>query len=115
MTNKAALKSLTMASVIAMIMSFTTVSYAQNMGTEYNNISDVKTQGSISKKKAQEMVKTLLRREYNGFGYRVKKVKKIDGKWAVTIEDRDDYIATAYVDDNNGNIHISYKRRKSHK
>ncbi len=106
---------ISLTTALALAISFGSTAYAQNIETGYNKISVEKAYIEISKKNARNLVKALLKRDYNGFGYKAQKIKKSDDKWVVTIKDRKDFVATAYVNDNNGNIHVSYKRHKPKK
>lgn len=113
MTNIPILTAITLTTTMTLSLSFGSTSYAENTASSYYNISDIEMHSRISENNAKSLVKDFLKRDFKNFGYRARNIKKVDNQWIVTIKDRKDFVATAYVNDTTGNIHISYQRHNS--
>ncbi|NOZ67266.1 MAG: hypothetical protein GXP00_12385 [Alphaproteobacteria bacterium] len=100
MTRTTTIKAISMATAIALTTSFGTAAYAHDTGEA------AKKEISISKNNARNLVKSLLKRDYHGQGLKARPAKKIGDKWIVRIKDRSSTVATAYVDEKTGNIHV---------
>ena len=106
-------KSTSLACAIIAAFSFNAAAFAHDTNKGYYTISDIKMQGRISETNARNLVKSLIEREFQGFGYMATNIKKFNNKWVVIIKDRNDFVATAYVDVTTGNIHFSNRRHKA--
>ncbi|MCF6197331.1 MAG: hypothetical protein L3J50_11580 [Emcibacter sp.] len=100
MTKTTTIKAISMAAAIALTTSFSTIAYAHDTGEA------AKKEISISKNNARNLVKSLLKRDYHGQSLKTRPAKKIGDKWIVRIKDRSATVATAYVDEKTGNIHV---------
>ncbi len=110
MTNTKTYKALSLAGAVTLILSFGSSAFANNLDSGFYNIANTEIHARISEKDARNLIKALLEREFYGFGYRARNIKKVDNQWVVTIKDRKDFVATAYVNDTTGNIDFSYRR-----
>jgi len=100
MTKTTTIKAISLATAIALTTSFGTIAYAHDTGEA------AKKEISISKSNARNLVKSLLKREYTAQNLQTRPAMKINGKWVVRIKDRSTTVATAYVDEKTGNIHV---------
>lgn len=106
MTKTTTLKAITFATAIALATSFGSTAFAHDLNKASENTSAVTNHASVSKSNARNLVKSLLKREYSGEGYKTNTAQKIGDKWVVSIKDRTKTVATASVDTKSGNIHI---------
>lgn len=106
MTKATTVKSLAVATAIALAASFSSGASAHDVTKAGEDISAVPRSDRISKDNAKKLVNELLRREYGGEGYEARHIRKEGDAWRIRIKDRLRTVATAYVDRKTGNIHI---------
>ncbi|PCI51164.1 MAG: hypothetical protein COB49_02695 [Alphaproteobacteria bacterium] len=106
MTRNRTFKAISLATVIAVTAGLGGTAFAHDISPTGEKISPDEKPSMISKSNARNLVRTLLKREYNGEGYTARPARKIDGKWVITIKDRTRTVATASVDAKTGNIHL---------
>ncbi|VAV88715.1 hypothetical protein MNBD_ALPHA02-2322 [hydrothermal vent metagenome] len=100
MTKTTTIKAISMATAIALTTSFGSIAYAHDTGEA------ARKEIRVSKNNARNLVKSLLKRDYNAQSFKALPAKKIGDKWVVRIKSRTATIATAYVDEKTGNIHV---------
>ena len=106
MTKTTTLKAISLATVISITTAFSTTAFANDISGDYDT-SAVTAQSSVTKENAQNLVKSLLKRDYGNNEYKAGTTKKINEQWVITIRDRSRTVATASVNSNNGNIHVN--------
>ncbi|PCI33517.1 MAG: hypothetical protein COB54_04240 [Alphaproteobacteria bacterium] len=106
MTKNTTIKAISLATVIAVTTAFSSTAFAHDLSDADQNVAAASHQNSISKNKARNLVKSLLKRDYSNYGYKTNKARKIGDNWVVTIKDRTKTIAKASVDTKTGNIHV---------
>lgn len=99
-------KALPLALGIAAALSFGSPLLAHDLSKAGKDISTMEKQQHVSRENARNLVKSLLKRDYSGNGYKARVARKTDGKWIVRIKDRTKTVATASVDAKTGNIHV---------
>ncbi|GEM_PF-3427041 len=106
MPKSAICKTLPLALGVAFILSSESAALAHDPAETAHNISAMEKQERVSKENARNLVKSLLKRDYSGSGYKARVARKTDGKWIVRIKNRTQIVATALVDAKTGDIHV---------
>jgi len=106
MPKTALYKTLPLALGVAFILSSGSTAFAHDPAKTAHNISTMGKQERVSRENARNLVKSLLKRDYSGNGYKTRVARKTNGKWIVRIKKRTKTVATALVDTKTGNIHV---------
>ncbi|PHZ86666.1 hypothetical protein [Paremcibacter congregatus] len=107
MTKATTYKAITATAIIALATTFGSAAFAHDISTEHTTMSSAEIERNVSKQNAKKLVETLLKRKYSGEGLEARTIEKDGDTWKVSIKRGTRKVATAIVDENSGNIHVT--------